>query len=114
MLDNIQETTTIIFTVFLVLIVLFIIIMVFYKLADDYDENNKEIKYFAKQIYHLIIVAAILMGITCFIPNTKQAAAIYFVPKVINNKQIRKMPDKLVTLANAWMNEQIKSVKGKK
>lgn len=54
----------------------------------------------------------ILTLLVMCLPTTKQAAAIYFVPKVINNKQVRKMPDKLVTLANDWIDEQIKSIKG--
>ena len=59
-------------------------------------------------------IAIIICGaLSIFLPTTKQAAAIYFVPKVLNNKQIQKMPNKLVTLANDWMDEQIKSIKTK-
>ena len=60
------------------------------------------------------LIGALLLGfVGIILPTTKQAAAIYFVPKVINNKQVCKMPDKLVTLANSWMDEQIKSIKTK-
>lgn len=58
-----------------------------------------------------ILIVSFLLHI--ILPTTKQAAAIYFVPKVINNKEVQKMPDKLVTLANSWMDEQIKSIKSK-
>jgi hypothetical protein len=61
----------------------------------------------------LVAMEIIIFLLLVVVPTTKQAAAIYFVPKVINNKQIRKMPDKLVTLANSWMDEQIKSIKSK-
>ena len=110
-LDNIQLSAEIIFIVFLILIALFIILIGFYKIEEFGDDNSEKIKYFAKNSYRLIIISAILLVIMCFVPTTKQAAAIYFVPKVIANKQVRKMPDKLVTLANAWMDEQIKSIK---
>lgn len=59
----------------------------------------------------LLIMAILLLFIGIILPTTKQAAAIYFVPKVINNKEVSKMPNKLVTLANDWMDEQIKSIK---
>lgn len=87
------------------------------------DPESKEIcehllnKLFPKlwKIFRILLIAEIIVTLLItFIPTTKQTAAIYFVPKVINNKQVRKMPDKLVTLADSWMDEQIKSIKGEK
>ena len=75
------------------------------------NELKKTIKPIWKFFKPKILIALIPLLLSILIPTTKQAAAIYFVPKVINNKQISKMPDKLVTLANSWMDEQIKSIK---
>lgn len=80
--------------------------------VNDYGEHEdtKKVWKFTKKVL-IFAIFPLLLGV--LIPNTKQAAMIYFVPKVINNKQIQKMPAKLVTLANDWMDEQIKQTKGK-
>jgi len=41
------------------------------------------------------------------IPNTKQAAIIYCLPKIVNNEHIQKIPDKLLSLSDAWLDEQL-------
>lgn len=79
-------------------------------LKDGATRVKEAIRPLFKWTIPILIVSSLLYIV---FPTTKQAAAIYFVPKVINNKQISKMPDKLVTLANAWMDEQIKSIKSK-
>ena len=69
---------------------------------------KKAIRPLFKWTFPILIISSFLY---VAFPTTKQAAAIYFVPKVINNKQIQKMPNKLVELANSWMDEQINSIK---
>jgi len=77
------------------------------------EEDFKAYKKFCKELRKWWVIPIILF-ITCtFMPSTHTAAALYVLPKIIANKQVRKMPDKLVTLANSWMDEQIKSIKTK-
>ena len=83
------------------------------------EDNQKNADKFLKNIFPKLLklfkqiacIEVFLILLLIILPSTKQAAAIYFVPKVINNKQIQKMPSKLVKLANGWMDEQIKSIK---
>ena len=112
-LDDLQQTVNICGVIILILAILFFVIAAFMAMSNDSDEYIKQKKYCLKNSYRLIIASVILSLGMVLIPTTKQAAAIYFVPKVINNKQVCKMPDKLVTLANDWMDEQIKSIKSK-
>jgi hypothetical protein len=88
------------------------------QLLGDDDEKaaarkiSKEMLPAVFKIFMLIVLIWIISSICCvFMPTTKQAAAIYFVPKVINNKQIQKMPNKLVMLANSWMDSEMKQIK---
>lgn len=86
------------------------------------QDDESGCKYYIKKIFPKLLTIFKALGITWIIvilfgilmPTTKQAAAIYFLPKMINNQQVQKMPDKLVILANDWMDEQIKSIRRKK
>lgn len=96
------------FAFFLLIFFAFSIIVI-----DDegFNEDTKKIWNRTKK---WILFASILLLTGIFMPNTKETAMIYVLPKIINNKQIQKMPNKLVTLANAWMDEELKSIKQEK
>lgn len=51
------------------------------------------------------IAGILLFIIDCFIPSTKQMAAILIIPKIVNNAKVQEIPDKLLSLAEAWMEE---------
>lgn len=38
-------------------------------------------------------------------PTSKEAAAIYLIPKIANNEKVQAIPSKLLTLADEWMEE---------
>jgi len=40
-----------------------------------------------------------------FLPTTKQACAIYVIPRIVNNKEVQELPEKVVDLANEWLEE---------
>jgi len=88
-------------------------------ISQDYDgfyqkeRFKKEYENQCKKANKLLIPVFVLFTIATFLPNTREAATIYIAPKIINNKQVKKMPDKLVTLANAWMDEKLKDIKRK-
>jgi len=79
--------------------------------ADDVSDIK------AKEIYkeHRIFTwPSFVLGIVFLLlyfamPNTKEMAVIYVTPKVVNsvmaNEQIQKLPDNLLSLANAWIEE---------
>lgn len=79
-------------------------------ISDDYGDMKITIKTW-NIVKKVLFWAIILFTVGVCMPTTEQAAIIYFVPKVLNNKQIQQMPNKLVTLANEWMDEQIKDLK---
>ena len=55
------------------------------------------------------LVAAILIGIlVVFIPNTKEAAAIYLIPKVVNNEHTKNISEKGLKLLEAKFDEWLK------
>ena len=52
-----------------------------------------------------------LLFLIAFIPSTKEACAIYLIPKVVNNEEVQKVPNNALKLLNAkleeWIDEQI-------
>jgi len=60
-----------------------------------------------------IPITILLIGILLFlfIPSTKEACAIYLIPKIINNEQVQHVPEKALRLLNAkfdeWIDEQM-------
>lgn len=51
------------------------------------------------------------IGIICcgfiatVLPNTTQMAAIYIIPKIVNNTEISKLPPELTSLAVEWLKD---------
>jgi len=114
-LDNISGAL-IAFSVILGMVVIFGGLGLF-ALRDIHEDDEAFLKNILPKLFKIYkrvsIVTITIVCLAILVPTTKQMAAIYFVPKVINNKEVHKMPDKLVTLANSWMDEQIKSIKTK-
>lgn len=56
-----------------------------------------------------ICIFILSVSLSFVLPSTKEAAAIYFIPKFYNsiteNKELQKIPPKLVDLANQWLDE---------
>ncbi len=49
-----------------------------------------------------------IVGVTLvntFIPNTKQAAAMYVLPAIVNSEAVQELPSELTTLAREWLQE---------
>lgn len=43
--------------------------------------------------------------VNTFIPNTKQAAAMYVLPAIVNSEAVQELPGELTTLAREWLQE---------
>lgn len=61
-----------------------------------------------------LFIAGISMLLLVIIPTTKEAAAIYLIPKLINNEQVQKIPENAAKLLNAKLDEWIEDSLGKK
>lgn len=59
--------------------------------------------------WYLRGVVSFLIAILCLvcIPTTKQAVAIYLVPKIINNEQVQRMPDNAMKFMNKKFEEWV-------
>lgn len=62
---------------------------------------NKHI--FGSLVSFIFSICLLVAG--CFIPNTKEVCAMKILPKVINNEEVQKLPNKVVELANEWLDE---------
>ncbi|MBP5784489.1 MAG: hypothetical protein J6W16_02760 [Methanobrevibacter sp.] len=40
-----------------------------------------------------------------FIPTTKEMAAIYIIPKIMNNENLNNIGNEMLNLANEWIKE---------
>ena len=98
MLDNIKEFF------FILAILPFIVAVVSGVQYEDENNQKKTDRLKCRIIVCAIFFITVLMcGI--FIPSTKQAAAIYLLPKIVENKGLQEMPDKIVNLGNEWLEE---------
>jgi len=72
---------------------------------DDWDGEAGKI---VKKIYKIIIVSvSTALTIGSFVPSTKDAVAIYMIPKIVNNEQIQKLPDNAIKFLNQKMEQWI-------
>lgn len=46
-----------------------------------------------------------IICIMFFIPTTKEYCAIKVIPAIANNQQVQELPNKVIELANEWMEE---------
>lgn len=79
------------------------------KCDNTYD--NKDLsqywKLLQKQIYRNLCCAVFCIFIPVFIPTSKEMAAIYILPKIVNNTQIQKEASDLYQLSKSYLESQI-------
>lgn len=83
--------------------IFFIVTILIYVLNDDEDICDR-VKPWSKPFF---IVFCVFLFSNVLVPDTKQAAVVYCLPKVVNNEQVQKIPDNLLRLANTWIDEAI-------
>lgn len=105
MLDNISSL--VIGIALAVGIVLVVAILARIIVGDD-DEDVKGVA--CKCMRFTVPILIVMAPLAALIPTTKQMAVIVVVPKIINNKEVQEMPEKLVELANGWMEEKVKEL----
>ena len=94
MLDSICVVTAII------TIVLALITFIFGIMSVAGDVNEEDQKYARKFLKYLVPIFVLSLLSAVFIPNTKQAATIFLVPKVLNNEKIQDIGQNGLDLAN--------------
>lgn len=47
----------------------------------------------------------VFVFLAIFTPTTKEAAAIYLIPKIANNEKVKEIPSKFLSLADEWLEE---------
>jgi hypothetical protein len=65
----------------------------------------EEDKRATKFIIVSVITGLLLTLSSVFIPNTKEMCAIKVIPIIVNNEEVQELPNKVVELANDWINE---------
>lgn len=72
----------------------------------------------ARPFYGILITEAILCLVNMFLPNTKQAAAIWLVPWIVNNEAIQGIADETgktalgaLELANEYISDKLRELK---
>jgi hypothetical protein len=79
--------------------------------AISWEGNNSQLgeKIVRQGWIWFISIFVIFGGISCLIPTTKEAAAIYLIPKLVNNEQVQAIPENALKLLNlkfqAWIEE---------
>lgn len=77
---------------------------------DEYSGFNKPVKLWAKVCG---IVGSVCIILAILTPNLKEAAAIYLIPKIVNNENVQELPNdatKLLRLKlDEWINDPTKT-----
>lgn len=86
----------------------------FYKCKLDGVERElkrleEDMKNICKKIYKIIIITATFTIMLFLTPTTKEAAAMYIIPAISNNKQVQKLPENLLKYTNELLKDKIKS-----
>jgi hypothetical protein len=88
-----------------------IILSIFWKVFNS-ECDERLAAGVAKWIRGLIVTLLICIVMAIFIPSTKELAAIYLIPKIVNNEQVQQVPDAALKLLNLKMEEWIKDTVG--
>ncbi|GAF94385.1 unnamed protein product, partial [marine sediment metagenome] len=51
------------------------------------------------------VLGGLIVFSNIFIPTTKEMCAIKAIPVIVNNEQVQELPNKVVELANDWIDE---------
>lgn len=95
--------------IFIIAIVLMIAVFV-----EAESNNEKSYRIVLKGFKISLFVLAIFSLMHTFIPTTKEACAMYVVPKIVNNEKVQNVSKEFYDLALEWMKElRPKSIQNK-
>jgi len=67
--------------------------------------NGEKIAWLVKSMTVGWLISLISLLVSLFIPTTKQVCAMWVIPKIANNEQVQEIPDKIMEVANEWIDE---------
>jgi len=120
MMDNISDTMIGLFTAAAIIIGAAgtIWIIVYFVKSESTYNHSEELKRFlvvSKRFKKAVIICGFIFVVSgllaIFTPNTNQMAVIYVIPKALHNKQLKKLPNKLLRLSNEWLDNEIEKYK---
>ena len=82
--------------------------------AEMWQYNKEKHPQYLRLLYAAIASGLLVLTIGTFIPTTKEAVAIYMIPKIANNEQIQQLPDNAMKFLNGKFEEWIGDMAGKK
>jgi len=110
-LDDIKELLGGVITTCLVLgtvgsIVLTGVYMTLVEPPRSSEDSIKLTKRMLKICSMILLPAALVLSVAgALLPSTKQMAAIVVIPSIVNNDHIQALPNKLLRLADDWIEE---------
>ncbi len=108
-IGNIAWLSTALFVLGVVAVVVALVVSIA-ALAEDEKEVVKKAVLAAKKFAIIAFCSALF---SAFTPTTKEMAAIYVIPKIVNRIDKSELPAQLETLATEWVKSQIETVKTK-
>jgi hypothetical protein len=81
-------------------------------MAQVIEKNDYLVKPLFKYKTKLIIFVIMILSLNILVPTTKEAAAIYLLPKIVNNENISHIPNKALDVLNnkfdLWIEETLR------
>ena len=95
-----------IYAMLVIVLIVVVLAMIFLPMIADiaFDAGTRTI---AKLEIIGFVIFVVALSMLTFIPSTREAAAIYLIPKIANNEQMQKIPDNAAKLLNAKMEQWI-------
>lgn len=87
----------------MVLTVIAWVVCIFSTLFCLIEEDFAMIK--ETKFYFVYIFTFFISALCCAVPTTKQFSVILVTPKIINNEQVQQIPEKIIKLADSWLEE---------
>ena len=109
-LDYLHNTMETMFTLSIIIAVLCTFVLLIWSVCD---EDPKIIKKYVRYPVMVMVFAAVVSFLYCFFPSTKEAIAIYAVPKIVANEDVQQIPENAARFINTklqeWVGENIET-----
>jgi hypothetical protein len=112
-LDAICETLQVIGTLSLVCLATYVLVVVITMIMDNTDDTSP-VSYLVKTLKEVAIIGVVSFIVVIsgtLLPSTNQMVTIIVAPKIINNKQVQQIPQKLLDLGEYQVDKWIKQLK---
>ena len=73
--------------------------------SDASSGEKKKYNKLTKLWIVCLLLSTLSIFISCFVPDTKEMCAIKVVPMIVNDPNVQDLPNKVVDIANDWLDE---------